>query len=144
MAAFFTLLIFGLVTFGDASLVTEHWNITSLNTHFMGSNSGFPGGQWPPGSEFSSTIDFSLHHFFEDVQFAVNSSSSVNTTTIPATHDIHCSYVFPGPKSKPTFNWIDCHDNGFQFRFLDRPGMMEANFTLEIVRGGLLYEVPLP
>ena len=43
-----------------ARSTSESWAVSDLRTHFMGANSGLPGGAWPPGSAFNSSVDFTL------------------------------------------------------------------------------------
>lgn len=40
---------------------TEQWSIPSMDLHMMTKHSGIPGGAWPEGSQYPSTIDFELH-----------------------------------------------------------------------------------
>src|SRR4051812_43290812 len=50
-----------LFTFGHFPIVAaQSWLITSMTTHFMGSNSGLPGGAWPEQYRFNSSIEFVL------------------------------------------------------------------------------------
>jgi hypothetical protein len=39
---------------------TEQWIIPTMELHMMNQHSGIPGGFWPEGSTFPSTIDFDL------------------------------------------------------------------------------------
>ncbi|KAJ4330155.1 hypothetical protein N0V87_010251 [Didymella glomerata] len=40
---------------------TEQWSIPTMQLHMMTKHSGIPGGAWPEGSQYPSTIDFELH-----------------------------------------------------------------------------------
>jgi hypothetical protein len=39
---------------------SESWSVPNIDLHFMGSNSGLPGGTWPDSAKFNSTIDFTV------------------------------------------------------------------------------------
>ncbi|KAF2810246.1 uncharacterized protein BDZ99DRAFT_476429 [Mytilinidion resinicola] len=39
---------------------SEIWHISAFTAHFMGDDSGLPGGEWPPGVNFNTTLSFTL------------------------------------------------------------------------------------
>jgi hypothetical protein len=134
---FFAIMACQLLTTVMAVNVVEYFNITELNTHFMGPNSGLPGGQWPPGSDFPSTINFTIYHYF--VATTSINGSAVEINSIPPAGNVYCAMNW----TTPVFDWQECaaHDpgqDGFCFRFKPQDGLSGANFTLEIVRTGLL------
>jgi hypothetical protein len=47
-------------TRNDRPPQTERWLIPRLDLHFMTTDTGLPGGQWPPGTEFDTTISLDL------------------------------------------------------------------------------------
>jgi hypothetical protein len=87
---------------------TDPWEITSLTNHFMGANSGLPGGSWPAGTEFDTTMNFTLKH-----------GSFVT----------ECDASWP-EKQHPT-DWTQCKDETVSWRFCDSE-WQECNFSLEI------------
>jgi hypothetical protein len=137
MAALFPPILFFL-TLANAAQVIEKWNITSLNTHFMGPNSGLPGGgKWLAGTEFNITLDFTIHREFLPATSRTNGSDIVTISAVPGPVNIMCSLTIE-PYWTPDVRWIDCGSEGFRFRILDGKNFIPTNFTLEIVRGGLM------
>jgi hypothetical protein len=126
------------ITLASASKVIEYFSISELTTHFMGPNSGLPSGTWPPGSGFPSSIDFTIYHYF-NTTLLNEGNEAVEIKTVPSPGDVHCGMNW----ITPNFDWVDCphhavgHD-GFRFRFKQQDELTGANFTLEIVRGGML------
>ncbi|KAF3047970.1 hypothetical protein E8E12_002971 [Didymella heteroderae] len=39
----------------------EQWSISAMELHMMTRHSGIPGGAWPEGSQYPSTIDFDIY-----------------------------------------------------------------------------------
>jgi hypothetical protein len=45
----------------STSAATEQWSVPTMELHMMTKHSGIPGGAWPEGSQYPSTIDFELN-----------------------------------------------------------------------------------
>lgn len=110
MRTFIPTLLTGLVAGASA----ETWAIQNLTSHFMGRDSGLPGGQWPPGDQFNSTVNFNL---------VIES----NTTATVA-----CAANWT-PPNYPT-NYIVCGQPNVKFRFEQKGDFNEGQFTLDLVR----------
>lgn len=96
----------------------ETWSLDGLATHFMGANSGLPGGQWPPGSQFNSSI-----------AFAVSSSTS---PALAPTVIAECSANW-APPAVPV-DWASCEGtSSLQWRFVPEQYDNEAKFGLEFL-----------
>ncbi|KAK8191448.1 hypothetical protein HDK77DRAFT_486994 [Phyllosticta capitalensis] len=79
----------------------SNYEITQIKTHYMGTNSGLPGGTWPDSNKFDSTISFSI-------------DSSDSKTTCAGSWP----YSNDSPRANPVPDFIDCADNGkTQWRF---------------------------
>ncbi|KAF2434888.1 hypothetical protein EJ08DRAFT_730573 [Tothia fuscella] len=136
------LLLLNILPSTHATRVSEKWNITQLDIHFMGRDTGLPGNTWPDSSKFPSTITFTIRRWFDQITnqtISDDSAASISLAKIPAPNDTHCAYTWPAPNALPSFDWIDCkQDDGFRFRYLKRGFLGEAAFTLEVVRGGMI------
>ncbi|KAK7538731.1 uncharacterized protein J3D65DRAFT_667386 [Phyllosticta citribraziliensis] len=78
-----------------------NYDISNLETHFMGKNSGLPGGSWPTAYQFDSTINFSIDLSDSKTTCAGSWPYSSNTTRL-----------------NPVPDYIDCADEGkTQWRF---------------------------
>jgi hypothetical protein len=122
--------LFSLVTPFGAVLPTVsansmEWSITNLTSHFMGANSGLPGGSWPSGETFNSTIDF----VFRRTTVLTNDSGA-------AASDASCSANWTEPDYPK--KWQACSGSdpfGFdlKWRFRAAENFTAANFTLEFL-----------
>ncbi|OCK79755.1 hypothetical protein K432DRAFT_405291 [Lepidopterella palustris CBS 459.81] len=95
---------------------TELWTIPDLATHFMGANSGLPGG-WPTNTGFNSTVSFTLN-------------LALNTST-------QCSTNWTQP-FYPTA-YIPCTDLVSQFQLQNTPdrNFSEGDFVLNVKAPGM-------
>lgn len=101
--------------------VTETWSLSVVNSHYMGENSGIANGVWPPGSEFNSTINFTLER--------IPGGQGSNYT------EVLCSADWSDPDYPTT--WIACSDSKTRWRFAVESGFTACNFTLEIMRADI-------
>lgn len=81
------LLLLQLLTLVNAVLVTKNWNITEINTHYMGGKTGLPGNVWPESSKFASTIRLNIYRWFDTTE-AHRTVPYVNLSSIPASYNI--------------------------------------------------------
>ncbi|KAK7556729.1 hypothetical protein IWX49DRAFT_9340 [Phyllosticta citricarpa] len=91
-----------------------NYEITALKTHYMGTNSGLPGGTWPAASKFDSTITFNLD---------LSDSKTTCAGSWP--------YTTESPRINPVPDFIDCADNGkTQWRFESFVGEYRFNIAV--------------
>jgi hypothetical protein len=102
----------------SAAVAAESWTIPTMSTHYMGTNSGLPGGQWPEGSEFNTTISFTL--------MAVSSVDETTTTTNCA-----ASWTAGPPEDFPK-TWTACSAAGVSFKFDEAAYTGPYKFSLQI------------
>ncbi|KAF2141673.1 uncharacterized protein K452DRAFT_287625 [Aplosporella prunicola CBS 121167] len=88
------------------------YEIPVMNVHFMGRDSGIPGG-WPESSKFNSTLSFTLN--YPDLD---------NDSTLSTTCD--GSWV----EHQPLTGWNSCKDNAVSWKFDEFTS--EANFVLSV------------
>ncbi|KAF2201693.1 hypothetical protein GQ43DRAFT_370825 [Delitschia confertaspora ATCC 74209] len=67
--------------------VSQTWTITSMNMHFMGSNTGLPGNTWPDDKKFDTTLDFTIS--FPDTT-STKCSTSWKYTSVPLDMAVAC------------------------------------------------------
>lgn len=115
-----------------SSLVTlvsaDTWTIPTLSTHFMGKNSGLPGGQWPENFKFNVSVDFTLKRVSR-------------ADASPFTTKCGCNWTDSLPRSDPTKGqspfpkgvWQACDKGGIAWRIRDEAGMTAANFSIELL-----------
>lgn len=119
----FLVLLFSLTGLVSA----DTWTIPTLNTHFMGRDSGLPGG-WPDNAKFNTSVDFTLKR-------VTRGSAS------PFTAKCGCNWTEPLPPSDPASGqspfpkgvWQACDKGGIAWRIRDEEGMTAANFSIELL-----------
>ncbi|KAF2276740.1 uncharacterized protein EI97DRAFT_432983 [Westerdykella ornata] len=92
---------------------TQSWPIPSLEVHFMGHDSGLPGGQWPEAHKFNSSLAFTI-------------AVAPNSPSIP------CRAPWP-EKEIPTTP-LPCDADGFEFQLSPTSSglLTETSFVLTV------------
>lgn len=101
--------------------VAESWSLPVMNSHFMGNNSGIANGDWPPSTQFPSSVDFIFRR-------TPGNNGTLWTSAACSANWTASDY----PK-----NWKVCNDTTVMWRFSNQPGTFAANFTLEIIQAGI-------
>lgn len=116
----------------STTAAAKSWQMSDVATHYMGDNSGIANGAWPPGSEFNSTISFTLSQDF------------ANTANETAPTAVGCSAQWvpkgTGAQAYPT-NWVECGNaaSGMSWKFEKTTAMDEGysgTFNIDVKMEG--------